>query len=146
MMDYDDVDILLVEDDAYDAETTAIALSDRKVLNKLYWVRDGQEALDFMGCTGSYAQRNPVQMPKLILLDLKMPKVSGLDVLRALKGDDRTRSVPIVIMTSSSQESDVAESYDLGANAYVVKPVNLTEFSAAVLQLGVFWLLINKLP
>jgi two-component system response regulator len=146
MMDYDEVDILLVEDDANDAETTTMALSEGKVLSKLYWVRDGHEALDFMGCTGSYAKRDPARMPKVILLDLKMPKVGGLDVLRALKADDRTRSVPIVIMTSSSQESDVAESYDLGANAYVVKPVNFIEFSAAVGHLGMFWLSINKTP
>jgi DNA-binding response OmpR family regulator len=146
MTEFDQVDILLVEDDANDAETTTIALSESKVRNKCFWVRDGQEALEFMSCTGPYAQRDPARMPKVILLDLKMPKVGGLDVLRTLKADERTRSVPVVIMTSSSQESDVAESYDLGANAYVVKPVNFTEFSAVVGQLGMFWLLINKSP
>jgi len=146
MTEFDQVDILLVEDDANDAETTTIALSESKVRNKCVWVRDGQEALEFMSCTGPYAQRDPARMPKVILLDLKMPKVGGLDVLRTLKADERTRSVPVVIMTSSSQESDVAESYDLGANAYVVKPVNFTEFSAVVGQLGMFWLLINKSP
>lgn len=146
MTEYDDVDILLVEDDANDAETTTIALGDTTAVNKLYWVRDGSEALDFMACAGIYARRDPERMPRLILLDLKMPKVGGLDVLRVLKADDRTRSVPVVVMTSSSQESDVAESYGLGANAYVVKPVNFSEFSEVVAQLGMFWLLINTSP
>jgi two-component system response regulator len=143
---YDDVDILLAEDDVHDAETTMLALGEGNVANSLHWVRDGSEALDFIACAGLYASRDRSRMPKLILLDLKMPKVGGLDVLRALKADPQTRTIPVVVMTSSRQESDVSESYRLGANAYVVKPVNFADFSAAVAGIGTFWMRINTVP
>jgi two-component system, response regulator len=145
-MDFDHVDILLVEDNPHDAEMTTLALEQNKLLNRIYWLRDGLEALEYIACKGSYAQRDPNLLPKLILLDLKMPKVGGLDVLRELKSNDRTRAIPVVIMTSSNEERDVAESYHLGTNAYVVKPVNFAAFTEAVGQLGMFWLLVNKLP
>jgi two-component system response regulator len=145
-MDYDDVDILLVEDNALDAEMTTLALTDSGLLNKLFWVKDGEEALEFMSCTGAYVKRDLRHIPKLILLDLKMPRLSGLEVLRALKADERTKAIPVVVMTSSNEDSDIAESYALGVNAYVVKPVDFADFTSAVSNLGMFWLMLNQAP
>lgn len=144
MNDYDDVDILLVEDNQQDAEMTIRALRKANFLNKLYWVKDGVEALEFISCSGAYAARDPQHLPKLMLLDLKMPRLDGFDVLRELKSNDRTRPIPIVAMTSSDQERDVAESYRLGVNGYVTKPVQFSEFIEVVANIGMYWLMVNR--
>lgn len=146
MSDFDNVEILLVEDNQHDAEMTMRALKKSNFLNRLHWVRDGVEALEFIHCTGAYAERDPQQFPKLVLLDLKMPRVDGFDVLRELKSDDRTRSIPIVAMTSSNQDRDVAESYRLGVNGYVTKPVQFADFMEAVAKIGMYWLMVNQVP
>jgi len=146
MSTYDHVEILLAEDTVYDAELMIDALARHNLRHKLLWVKDGAEVIDFVNCSGAYAARESGEMPKLILLDLKMPKLDGLDVLRILKADERTRGIPIVVMTSSSQERDLAESYRLGTNAYVIKPVDAEKFSEAVSKLGLFWLRLNNVP
>ncbi len=140
------VEILLVEDSPQDAELTIRALKKRNLANHLVHVADGQEALDFLFCTGAYAQRPPCEQPKVVMLDLKLPKVSGIEVLRKLRADERTKLLPIVIMTSSREDSDVIESYKLGANSYVVKPVGFENFAEAVSNLGLYWLLLNQPP
>jgi len=144
MSDYDDIDILLVEDNPQDAEMTLRALKKSNIGNKVHWARDGVEALDFVRCTGEFTGRDPHRAPKLILLDLKMPRLDGLDVLRALKSQDKTRSIPIVAMTSSNQEKDLAESYRLGVNGYVTKPLEIESFIDTVGKIGVFWLSVNQ--
>jgi CheY-like chemotaxis protein len=146
MNDFDNVDILLVEDNALDAEMTIRALKKSNVANKLFWAKDGVEALDFIRCTGRFSNRDATCVPKLILVDLKMPRLDGLDVVRALKSHDLTRSIPVVAMTSSNQEKDVIESYRLGVNAYVTKPVQLESFVEAVASIGAFWLSVNQTP
>jgi len=144
MTEFDDVEILLVEDNRQDAEMTIRALKKCSILNKLFWAKDGVEALEFVRCQGAYADRDPSQVPKLILLDLKMPRLDGLDVLRALKSDQTTRQIPIVAMTSSNQERDVTESYRLGVNGYVTKPVQFAAFMEAVANIGMYWLFVNQ--
>jgi CheY-like chemotaxis protein len=144
--DYDNVEILLVEDNPLDAEMTIRALRKSSIVSKLYWVKDGVEALDFVRCEGAFADRNAHQVPKLILLDLKMPRIDGLGVLQALKSDDKYTAIPIVAMTSSNQERDVTESYRLGVNGYVTKPVELDEFMQTVANIGAFWLALNQTP
>jgi CheY-like chemotaxis protein len=144
--DFTDVDILLVEDNASDAELTMRALARGSVPNQLFWVKDGVEALDFIRCTGEFEQRDRQHDLKLILLDLKMPRLDGLDVLRELKSDPRTLKIPIVIMTSSNQDRDIAEAYSLGANGFVTKPVQLDEFASVVDSIGRFWLEANRSP
>jgi two-component system, response regulator len=144
--DFDNVEILLVEDNPFDAEMTMRALTKKSFINKVYWVKDGVEALEFIRCTGIYETRNANQLPKLMLLDLKMPRLDGIDVLRALKSDERTRSIPIVAMTSSNQDSDVAETYRLGVNGFVTKPVQFADFMDAVAKIGMYWLLVNRVP
>jgi CheY-like chemotaxis protein len=145
MNELDLVEILLVEDSDADAEMTMRALKKGKVANKLMWVKDGVEALEFILCTGAYSQRNP-RHPKLILLDIKMPRMDGIDVLRRLKSDESTRMIPIVMLTSSAEEQDVVESYRLGVNSYLVKPVDFGEFIEVVAHAGLFWTLMNKVP
>lgn len=146
-MDYPQaVDILLVEDNPQDAELTIRALKKRHLANQLHLVEDGAEALDFIFCRGAYAQREMCNPPKVILLDLKLPKVSGLEVLRAFKADERTRSIPVVVVTSSREDPDIQTAYALGANSYVVKPVNFDVFLDAMSQLGFYWLLLNQPP
>lgn len=140
------VDILLVEDSPQDAELTIRALQKRNLANKLHLVEDGAEALDFVFGRGAYAKRDVAWPPKVILLDLKLPKVSGLDVLRAFKADDRTRSIPVVIVTSSREDPDIQTAYALGANSYVVKPVDFDAFLDAMSHLGFYWLLLNQSP
>jgi two-component system response regulator len=140
-----DVDILLVEDNESDAELTIWALNKVNLANKLLHVKDGQEALDAIFCKGSYEQ-SPCWKPKVILLDIKMPKVDGIEVLRELKAHDSTKMIPVVIMTSSREEQDVIQSYRLGVNSYVVKPVDFESFAKAVSELGMYWLLTNQLP
>ena len=146
MNDYDHIEILLVEDNEHDAEMTMRALRKSNFLNELYWVKDGVEALDFIYCRGSYESRNPEELPKLMLLDLKMPRLDGHDVLRQLKSDERTRALPVVVMTSSNEDRDVFESYQLGVNGYVTKPVQFSEFTQAVAKIGMYWLLVNRIP
>jgi len=140
------VDILLVEDNPNDVELTLHALRKYHLANSIHVVRDGAEALDFLFATGAYAGRNVEDFPKVVLLDLKLPKVDGLEVVRRVKGDPRTRKIPIVILTSSREERDLAEGYHLGANSYIVKPVDFDQFTEAVRQLGLYWLLLNQPP
>ena len=146
MTDTEAVDILLVEDNPQDAELTTRALKKNNLANRLITVEDGAEALDFIFCRGKYATRNNGQSPKVVLLDLKLPKVSGLDVLRALKQDEKTRAIPVVIVTSSREDPDIKTAYALGANSYVVKPVEFDAFAESVSSLGLYWLLVNQPP
>ncbi len=145
MSGFETVDILLAEDNPTDAELAMRALARRRLANKIVWVRDGSEALDYIYCEGSYAGRANGH-PKLVLLDLKMPKVDGLQVLEKVKSDERTKLIPVVIMTSSQEESDLVASYRLGANSYIVKPVDFDQFVDAVSQAGFYWAVINKVP
>ena len=139
-------EILLVEDDPADAELTLMAIGKEKLTTNVHVVRDGAEALDFIFCRGSYAQRKFERPPKLILLDLKLPKVRGHQVLRAIKSDPRTRSIPVVMLTSSKEESDLVRSYDLGVNSYLVKPVDFQRFSEEVTRVGYYWVAMNQMP
>ena len=140
------VEILLVEDNPRDAELTIRALRKRNLANHLVHVKDGQEALDWLFGTGLYAGRNINHTPKIILLDLKLPKVDGIEVLRKVRADERTRLMPVVMLTSSREEQDVVQSYSLGVNSYIVKPVDFDNFSSAVAEAGHYWLLINRKP
>lgn len=140
------LEILLVEDNPDDVELTVHALRREKLANDITVARDGEEALDFVFCRGQHSDRSFQNPPRLILLDLKLPKIEGLDVLRAIKADPRTKAVPVVIMTSSREERDLVESYKLGVNAYVQKPVDFEQFRGIVKELGLFWLVINQAP
>lgn len=142
-MKIEEVEILLVEDNMYDAELTIRSLKKINLANKLYHVKDGAEALDFIFGNGEYAGHN-LSKPKLILLDIKMPKVDGIEVLRQLKASEQTKSIPVVIMTSSKEEQDVFASYNLGVNSYVVKPVDFEGFVKAVCDLGMYWMITNQ--
>jgi len=145
MNEFEQVEILLVEDSARDAELTMRALKKGGLANKLLWVKDGQEALDYLFRQGEFSQRDE-GVPRLVLLDLKMPRVDGIEVLKAVKADASTRRIPVVIMTSSQEESDVASSYDLGVNSYVVKPVDFHAMTEVARQAGYYWLAINRTP
>ncbi|MHB1353899.1 MAG: response regulator [Thiobacillus sp.] len=138
--------ILLVEDNPDDAALTVHALETNKIGNPLVMARDGVEALDYLFGTGSYAGRSPADLPAIVLLDLKLPKVDGLEVLRRIRADARTRLLPVVILTSSNEEEDRIEGYTLGANSYVRKPVDFDDFVRAAGQLGLYWLLLNQGP
>ena len=140
------IEILLAEDNPNDVELTLHALRKHHLANRIQVVRDGAEALEFLFATGAYAGRNIKDIPKVVLLDLKLPKVDGLEVLRRVKGDPRTRMIPIVILTSSREERDLVEGYNLGANSYIVKPVDFEQFTEAVRQLGLYWMLLNQPP
>lgn len=140
------VEILLVEDNPNDVELTLYALRKNNLVNRIEVVRDGAEALDFLFCTGAHAHRTMENNPRVILLDLKLPKVDGLEVLKRLKADARTRTIPVVVLTSSREERDIVESYRLGVNSYIVKPVDFGQFTQAVQQLGLYWLLLNQPP
>lgn len=140
------VEILLVEDNPRDAEITLRALKKNKLANHVAHVKDGQEALDWLFGNGEYIGRDVNHRPKVVLLDLKLPRVDGLEVLRAIRGDARTQRLPVVVLTSSHEEQDVVRTYDLGVNSYIVKPVDFENFSAAVAQAGHYWLLINQQP
>ena len=145
MNDLEAVEILLVEDSAADAEMTIRALKKGKVANTVVWVKDGVEALDFVRRTGAFSQR-PIGHPKLILLDIKMPRLDGIDVLQRLKSDEHTKMIPIVMLTSSAEERDLIESYRLGVNSYLVKPVDFKLFVELVAHAGLFWAVMNKVP
>jgi two-component system response regulator len=140
------VEILLAEDNPNDVRLTLHALQRYNLTNNIHVVRDGAEALDFIFCTGAYAQRNIGQTPKVILLDLKLPLVSGLEVLQQIKADARTRTIPVVILTSSREERDIVETYRLGVNSYITKPVDFEQFTEAVRTLGMYWVLLNQPP
>jgi CheY-like chemotaxis protein len=141
-----EVEILLVEDNPTDAELTIRALKKKNMANKLVWVKDGAEALDFIFATGAYSERQVANGPNVILLDLRLPKVDGMEVLRRIKGDERTRTIPVVVLTSSKEDRDVAESYHLGVNSFISKPVGFDEFAKTVAELGLYWLLVNHPP
>jgi two-component system response regulator len=145
MEQFDQVEILLVEDNAVDAELTMRALKSGKLANKVTWVKDGQEALDYLFRRGEFEKREDMP-PRLVLLDLKMPRVDGIEVLKVIKADERTRRIPVVVMTSSQEESDVAQSYALGVNSYVVKPVDFNALAELAGKAGYYWLAINKTP
>ncbi len=139
-----DLEILLVEDNPNDAELTIRALKKKNLANKIIHLKNGAEALDFIFCEGNYKSRNINNKPKAILLDLKMPKVNGIEVLKKIKTDNRTKTIPVIILTSSAEDPDVKTCYELGVNSYIVKPVGFDNFSKAVADLGMYWLLLNK--
>jgi CheY-like chemotaxis protein len=142
----DEVEILLVEDNPADAELTLRALKKNNIANKVVLVGDGVEALDFVFARGSYSTRDMNSYPKVILLDLKLPKIGGLEVLAEIKGNPKTRMIPIVVLTSSKEEKDIIESYKLGVNSYIVKPVDFDKFLVSIKDIGMYWLLINQPP
>ena len=146
MNQFDAVDILLVEDSPHDAELTVRALKKRNLANRFFLVEDGAEALDFLFCKGRYKERETTNPPKVVLLDLKLPKVNGLEVLRAVRADERTHRIPVVVVTSSREDPDIKAAYELGANSYVVKPVDFDAFQEAMSNLGFYWLLVNQAP
>ena len=139
-------DILLVEDNTDDLELSLLALRKMNLAHGIQVARDGVEALDFIFCRGAHAGRRIENTPRLVLLDLKLPKVDGLEVLRSIKADPRTRNIPVVMLTSSNEQRDVVKSYHLGVNSYIVKPVSYTQFAEAVQTLGLYWLLLNQPP
>jgi two-component system response regulator len=140
-----EVEILIVEDNMSDAELTMRALKKHHLANKLGHLKDGAEALDYLFAQGKYEGRNIEDIPKVILLDLKMPKVNGIEVLRKIKADERTKRIPVVVLTSSKEDPDIAECYQLGVNSYVVKPVEFDAFIKAVSELGLYWMVVNEL-
>ena len=140
------IEMLLVEDNLDDVELTLHALESHFVTNLIKVVRDGAEALEFLFAEGAYAHRRVNDTPKLVLLDLKLPKIDGLEVLRRIKTDSRTQAIPVVMITSSREERDIIESYQLGVNSYIVKPVDFEQFTEAVKQIGLYWLLLNQPP
>ncbi|RKR08990.1 response regulator receiver domain-containing protein [Flavobacterium sp. 90] len=143
-MNYDDIEILFAEDSMDDALLTIRALTKSGFTNKLLHVKDGAEALDFIYCRGIYADRNPKTHPKLFLLDLKMPKISGMQVLEKIKSDPDFKSIPAVILTSSQEDPDIAKCYDLGANSYIVKPVDSNNFFNAIKEMGMYWMILSQ--
>jgi two-component system response regulator len=143
-MGSNEVEILLVEDNPNDAELAIRALKTHNLANKLVWLKDGVEALDFIFAQGQYADRSIDDVPKVVLLDLKLPRVGGLEVLEKVKSDKRTKTIPVVVLTSSSEERDIVTSYNLGVNSYILKPVDFDKFSDAVKEVGLYWLLKNK--
>jgi two-component system response regulator len=146
MPETDAIEILLVEDDPRDVELSLRGFEKRKLANKVHVVEDGAEALDFVFAAGAYAGRSMNNPPKVILLDLKLPKVDGLEVLRRIKSDERTMMIPVVVLTSSREERDMVESYKLGVNSYISKPLDFDKFLASVEELGLYWLLLNEVP
>lgn len=138
--------ILLVEDNPDDEELTLRALRHHNIANDLVIARDGVEALDYLFATGKYADKDPDEFPQVVLLDLKLPKIDGLEVLKKMRADERTKCLPVVVLTSSNEEKDIVDSYNFGANSYVRKPVDFVQFIAAVQQLGMYWLVLNQSP
>ena len=145
MEQFEEVGILLVEDNTFDAELTIRSFKDQKLANSVTWVKDGEQALDYVLRRGVYAQRSSSD-PRLILLDLKMPRVGGIEVTREIKGNEHTKHIPIVVMTSSNEESDIAECYKLGANSYIVKPLDFDSLAEVARQAGYYWLAVNRAP
>ncbi len=146
MVSNNQVEILLIEDNPSDAELTLRALKKHNLANKVLWLKDGAEALDYIFATGSYVGRDINHIPKVILLDLKLPKISGIEVLQKIKEDGRAKTIPVVVLTSSREEKDMVESYKLGVNSYIVKPVGFEKFIDAVSEIGLYWLLLNNIP
>ena len=146
MDDANIVEILIVEDNQQDLDLALRALKKSKLANRLHIARDGAEAVDFIFCEGAYSERKIENGPKVILLDLNLPKLDGLEVLKRIKSDPRTKLIPVVVLTSSKEQNDVVESYNLGVNSYIVKPVNFEQFSEAVQKMGMYWLLLNHPP
>jgi len=146
MIERETVEILLVEDNMSDAKLTIRALVKNNIINRIEHVKDGQAAIDYLFCTGQYADRDPARRPRVVLLDIKLPKIDGLEVLRQIRGDPRTENLPVVLLTSSNQERDIANGYALHANSYIVKPVDFSSFAEAVKSLGMYWVLINTPP
>jgi two-component system response regulator len=146
MNQFNAVEILIVEDNPNDAELTIMALKEQNLANKIYVVEDGEEALDFIFCRGQFAERKPCSAMKVVFLDLKLPKVNGLEVLKELKTSEKTKKLPVVIVTSSREDPDIQTAYDLGANSYIVKPVQFDEFRQAMSNVGLYWLLVNQSP
>jgi CheY-like chemotaxis protein len=146
MEELNEFEILLVEDDPSDAELTLRALRQNNLANKVRWLKDGEEALDYVFRRGAHAGRDAGPLPKLIMLDIKMPKVDGIEVLRKLKERPDTRTIPVVVMTSSNEEQDVLETYRLGVNSYIVKPVGFEAFLETVAKIGLYWVLTNRAP
>ena len=146
MKNFDPVEILIVEDNPTDAELMIRALKKHNLANDLFVAEDGQQALDFIYCKGEFESRHPVKPIKVIFLDLKLPKVNGLEVLKEIKSNPETKKLPVVIITSSKEDPDIKAAYDLGANSYVVKPVDFNDFIKAMQHLGLFWLLVNEAP
>lgn len=140
------VEILLVEDNPFDAELTMRALKSHHLTNNIFWVTDGQEAIDFLFCQGKFLNRRHHPVLKLVLLDIKLPKLDGTEVLRILKSHEETRRIPVVMLTSSNEERDLFESYDLGVNSYIVKPVEFEKFMKTVSDAGLYWMVMNRLP
>ena len=145
MSEYQHIEILYAEDNPADAELTLRTLKAKHIANNIVWVKDGAEALDFLHCREAYAGRT-TGMPKLILLDLKMPRMDGIDVLKALKSDEHMKTIPVVIMTSSSEETDLVRSYQFGVNSFVVKPMDFDKFADMVEEIGLYWMISNKTP
>jgi two-component system, response regulator len=146
MSELTEIEILLVEDNPTDAELTMRALRRNNLANRLHWAKDGEEALELLFRSGAQAGADTAAPPKLIMLDIKMPKVDGIEVLRRLKQDAATRTIPVVVMTSSNEERDVVESYRLGVNSYIVKPVQFDAFLETVAKIGLYWMLTNRVP
>lgn len=146
MKDFDPIDILIVEDNPNDAELTIRALKKQNLANNIFLVEDGAEALDFIYCQGRYEKRKLSKPPKVVFLDLKLPKVSGLEVLKELKSHPETKKLPVVVVSSSKEDPDIKTAYELGANSYVVKPVDFDKFIEAMSNTGLFWLLVNESP
>ncbi|MDA8426010.1 MAG: response regulator [Treponema sp.] len=141
-----EIEVLLVEDNPQDADLAKRAFRKKNLANHLHWVEDGEEALDFLFRRGRYADRSQTRNPKVVMLDLKLPKVDGLEVLETIKKDERTKSIPVVVVTSSREDPDIERAYALGANSYVVKPIDFDQFAEAMINLGYYWLLINQPP
>jgi len=142
----DNVEILLVEDNPADVELTMYALRHNNLANRIHVARDGEEALDFLFCRGPHSKRSFDNPPRMVLLDLKLPKVDGLEVLRQLKGDSRTKAIPVVILTSSKEDRDMVSGYRFGVNSYIQKPVDFTAFRETIKQLGLYWMVVNQPP
>jgi len=140
------IDVLLIEDNPDDVELTLDALKVHKLANRVKVLRDGEEALDYIFCTGQYTDRDICARPKVILLDLKLPKIDGIEVLRRIRSDERTKTLPVVVLTSSDEQKDRIDSYELGVNSYIVKPVEFNNFAQAVADVGFYWVLLNKVP
>jgi two-component system response regulator len=146
MVDSNEIEILLVEDNLADAELALHAFRKSKVANRILHLQDGAEALDFLFSRGEFAHRSPLHRPRLVLLDLKLPKVDGLQVLKEIKSNSATKAIPVILLTSSNEERDLIAGYQFGANSYIQKPVDFTEFQEVVRQLGMYWLVVNKRP